>query len=112
MIPAFFLANRRGIARIESTGLSVTTTEVTYNFRDHEFMRIPFAELFIVRLNQAIPTSTTGTLPVKFGSYQVKGYNNANLTVADLRGTGIYIAYFDSASGYLQLVASFATPTT
>ena len=61
-----------------------------------------------VKLAQAIPTGTTGTLPILFetnGATQaVTKYNGAPLTVADLPGTGIYQFWFERDTNTLQLM--------
>ena len=109
MIPAYFMANINGIPRIESTGVAVGTDSVVFNFRSHNYIRRPFNGLVLVRLNQAIPTGTTATLPIVFNSgnansQPVTTYNGEDLTVADIAGTGVYLFYYDSASSTLQLI--------
>lgn len=107
MIPAYFMANINGIPRIESTGVVVGTDSVVYNFRSHNYIRRPFNGLVLVRLNQPIPTGTTATLPIVFNSgnaQPVTTYGGEELTAADITGTGVYLFYYDSASGTLQLI--------
>lgn len=107
MIPAYYQANIGGIPRIESTGVVVGTENVTFNFRTHNYLRRPFNGIVLVRLSQPIPTGTTDTLPIIFDSgtsQPVTIYNGEALTVADLPGTGVYLFYYDSASGTLQLI--------
>lgn len=107
-IPAFFIANRFGIPRLQSTAVSVSTTAVTYDFRNAGAGN--FAGLVLVNLAQAIPDGTTTTLPVQFGNVQLTRLDNAEVTVADLQGTGIYLAYYDSTSGKLQLLTGLNAP--
>lgn len=109
MIPAYFMANINGIPRIESTGVTVGTESVVFSFRGHNFLRRPFNGIVLVRLNQPIPTGTATDLPIVFNSgatssQAVTTYNGAELTVADFAGSGVYLFYYDSASGTLQLV--------
>jgi hypothetical protein len=109
MIPAYFMANIHGIPRIESTGVVVGTENVTFSFRSHNFLRRPFNGIVLVRLNQPIPTGTATDLPIVFNSggtnsQTVTTYNGVDLTVADFAGTGVYLFYYDSASGTLQLI--------
>lgn len=104
MIPAYFMANIGGIPRIESTGVVVGTESVVFNFRSLNYPRRPFNGIVLVRLNQPIPAGTTATLPIVFNSQAVTTYNGEPLTVADVEGTGVYLFYYDSASGTLQLI--------
>ena len=104
MIPAYFMANIGGIPRIESTGVVVGTESVVFNFRSLNYPRRPFNGIVLVRLNQPIPEGTTATLPIVFNSQAVTTYNGEPLTVADVAGTGVYLFYYDSASGTLQLI--------
>ena len=104
MIPAIFMANRGGIPRVESTGVVVGTESVVFSFRTLNYQRSPFNGRVLVRLNQPIPTGTTATLPIVFNSQAVTTYNGEPLTVADVAGTGVYLFYYDSASGTLQLI--------
>jgi hypothetical protein len=104
MIPAIFMANRGGIPRVESTGVVVGTESVVFSFRTLNYQRSPFNGIVLVRLNQPIPTGTTATLPIVFNSQAVTTYNGEPLTVADVAGTGVYLFYYDSASGTLQLI--------
>lgn len=107
MIPAFYLANRLGIPRIESVGVDISTTELTFSFRQHQYSSSPFKGLLIVHLS-AVPVGVEPSLPVKFGSINLKGFNSANITVENLSGEGIYLVYYDSTKGLLQLVSGYA----
>lgn len=105
MIPAIFMANIGGIPRVESTSVVVGTESVVFSFRTLNYPRVRnFNGIVLVRLNQPIPTGTTATLPIVFNSQAVTTYNGEPLTVADVAGTGVYLFYYDSASGTLQLI--------
>jgi hypothetical protein len=104
MIPAKFMANIGGIPRIESTGVTVGTESVVFSFRSLNYPRTHFNGIVLVRLNQPIPTGTTATLPIVFNSQAVTTYDGEPLTVADVLGTGVYLFYYDSANGTLQLI--------
>ena len=116
MIPAYYLANKRGIPRIESTGVNVTTTIVEYTFRNHRFLTYDFNGLVLMRLNQTIPTEAedTATIVLNSGTGQVPltTFNGANVTVADIPGTGIYLCYYDQTSNTIQLLTGEITQTT
>ena len=67
----------------------------------------------IVRLNQAIPTGTTTTLPIVFTSgggnpQRLTGFNGADITVAQISGTGIYLCWFEHTTNTLQLLTGIA----
>ena len=107
--PINFLSNRNGIPRIASTSVSVNTADVTFNFNsDFTFSR-NFSGLVLVKLDQSIPSGTTTTLPIIFTSeganpIALTGYNGAAVTVADIKGTGVYLAWHEGQTGILQLV--------
>lgn len=105
MIPAFFMANRSGIPRIESNGVNVTSTSVDFTFRNNRFGTNNFNGIVIVRINNAIPSGTTTTLPITFSSgnnpIPITGINGAAITVADI-GVGVYLFYYDQDSNTLQ----------
>lgn len=111
MIPAIYLANKRGIPRMESTGVTVNTANVAYTFRAHNFTT-EFNGLVIIRINSAIPTGTTGTLPVVFtserGTQQLTTIGGVDVTAADITGTGIYLCYYDQSSSILQVLTGIA----
>jgi hypothetical protein len=104
------LVNRNGIATLDSNGINVSTDAVTYTIRFPFDVNVPFRGLVLVRLNEAIPEGTTGTLPIKLtlGGFtqNVTTYNGDNLTVADLPGTGIYLLYYNRFAGILQLIGA------
>ena len=108
--PIIYLANRGGIPRIESSGVAVNgTTDVRFSFSSDARFFNRFSGLVLIRLNQAVPAGTTATLPISFAlpngpAQPVTGYNGAPVSVADLAGTGIYLAYYDASSSTLQLM--------
>lgn len=108
------MVNVNGLPCINSTGVAVSTSNVTYSFDNSR--EIPFAGLVLVRLQQAVPTGTTGTLPVLFGNVPLTGFNGEPVTAANLSGTGIYVVYYNSRSKLLQLLTGITptatTPTT
>ena len=63
----FTTANKQGIPRIETSGVAVSTTAVTYSLRNANFGR-PWNGLVAVKVSQAVPTGTTGTLPVQINN--------------------------------------------
>ena len=98
--------NKRGIPAVQTRSVSVNADNVVFAFADHAFAGIPFTGLVLVYIAQDVPAGTTGTLPVVFqtnGAVQeVTGYGGG--AVADLAGTGVYLAFYDRGSGLLQLM--------
>ena len=105
----FVWVNRRGSAAIASTGVKVNTTDVVFTFKNHAFVNANYRGTIFVNLRQAIPTGTTGTLPILFetnGATQaVTKYNGAPLTVADVQGTGVYQFWFERNTNTLQMMS-------
>ena len=105
MIPPYFMANINGIPRIESNGVNVTSTSVDFTFRNNRWGTNNFNGIVIVRINNAIPSGTTTTLPITFssgnGQIAITGINGASITVADI-GVGVYLFYYDQDSNTLQ----------
>ncbi len=101
--------NQFGIPTVSSNSVSVGTTQVAFDFTNHPTVGAPFRGLVVVRLNQAIPTDTTATLPIVFTSdgantVSLIGFNGDAITVADIPGTGIYLVFVDSQSNTVQLL--------
>lgn len=100
----FFMANRNGIPRIESTGVSISTTAVTYNFQRNAFYNRNFAGLIIFRLPSY--TAPTTAVPIIFNTdgetQAVTGLNGTPITSAELNQSGIYLAFYDG--NVLQLL--------
>lgn len=104
--------NRRGIYGIASVGTPVVTaTDVTFNFESHPYVNAPYNGILLVRIATAIPTGTTGTLPVFFqtGTNAKRAVTKAGgvpLTAADVPTTGYYLLFYDSNSGVLEVISS------
>ena len=99
--------NINGIPTIKSQAVVVSDTAVTFKFSP-DFDRRPFRGMILVYLSEAIPEGTTTTLPIQFSmagiTSNVTVTGGANVTVADLPGTGIYLVYFDRWADTLQLL--------
>ena len=113
LLPAYINVNRGGIPALSSQSVTVTSTDVQYSFNNHRNFGSPFRGLLIVRLNQPIPSGTTTTLPIVFtslggSSINLKGFDGADITVANLSGTGIYICWYESSTDTLQLLTGIA----
>lgn len=109
VLPTRINVNQLGIPTISSNSVSVSTTQVSFDFNSHRTVGQPFRGIVVVRLNQSIPDGTTDTLPIVFTSdsantVNLVGFNGSNITVADIPGTGIYLVFVDSQSNTVQLL--------
>jgi hypothetical protein len=109
LLPFNINVNMGGIPCLRSTAVTVSTTDVRFDFNAHRNVGRPFVGLVIVQLAQAIPTGTTTTLPIIFTTEQgnpanLTTYNGDNVTVADIAGTGVYLVFVDTQSGIVQLL--------
>lgn len=102
--------NSQGIWGIESQGApTVTATDVTFNFESHPNVNTPYNGLLLVNITTAIPSGTTGTLPIFFktgnrAAREVTKGSGAPLTVADISGTGYYMFFYNYRTGILRAV--------
>lgn len=111
LLPTYINVNQFGIPALRSNGVTVSTTQVAYDFNNHRNVGRPFRGIIIINLAQTIPTGTTGTLPIVFTSdgsnaKTLTGYNGDPITAADITGTGIYLVWYESQSDTLQLVSN------
>lgn len=109
ILPPFINVNVNGIPALSSLSVNVTTAQVAFDFNNHRNVGAPFRGLLIIRLAQAIPTGTTGTLPIVFTSsggdaQPLTTYNGDAVTAADITGTGVYLVWFESSTNTLQLL--------
>lgn len=106
---AFTFVNRRGSAAISTTGVKVNTDNVVFSFANHAFVNAWYRGTLFVDLAQAVPTGTTGTLPVLFETNgvtkAVTKFNGDALTAADIPGTGVVQLWFDRQTDTLQLMS-------
>ena len=110
LLPAYINVNRAGIPALRSTAVTVTANDVRFDFNSHPNVGRPFAGLVVGNIAQAIPAGTTDTLPIVFTT---NGGNAANVvlngginaTVADYKGTGIYLVWVETQSGIVQVIS-------
>ena len=104
----FSWVNRRGSAAIGSTGVQVNTDNVVFTFKDHAFVNANYRGTIFVNLMQAIPTGTTGTLPILFETNgTTQAVTNFYLVVFfffDVAGTGVNQFWFERDTNTLQLM--------
>lgn len=109
LLPLNINVNRGGIPCLRSTAVAVNTADVRFDFNSHPNVGRPFVGLVIVQLAQPIPAGTTDTLPVIFTTdsgnpANVTTFDGANVTVADISGTGVCLVWVDTQSGTVQLL--------
>lgn len=109
-ISPIFRCNRNGIPMIASKSVTVGIEDVRINFNSHPFAGVNFTGFFVVKLSQVIPAGTTTALPIVFttdgnNAINLTTYNNANVTVADITGTGIYLCFYDASDNVVQLIS-------
>ncbi len=101
--------NTNGVPLLRTTGVTVSADTVDYALG---FRRIPPVGYLTINIADAIPDGTTGTLPVRFtlngNTRNLTFFGGANVTAADLVGTGIITLFYDFFSGTLQLVSPLA----
>lgn len=109
LLPFNINVNVNGIPALRSNAVSVSATEVRFDFNSHRNVGRPFVGIVVVQLAQAIPDGTTTTLPVVFttdggNAANLTTYNGENVTVADIAGTGIYLVWVNTQTGDVQLL--------
>ena len=109
LLPAYINVNQTGIPALRSISVTVGTNDVRFEFNNHRNVGAPFRGLLIVSLAQAIPTGTTTTLPIVFTSgggsvASLTTFNGDPVTVANITGTGVYLAWYESQTDTLQLL--------
>lgn len=110
VLPFRINTNVNGIPPISSRSVSVNTAgdTVSYDFLNHPTTGGTYCGWITVRLAQAVPTGTADTAQVVFtteggNAIPLLGYDGAPATVANLRGTGVYLVWYEGTSRYLQL---------
>lgn len=99
-------SNTNGIPYLRTIGISVTADTVDFSLG---FRRIPAVGYLTVNIADAIPTGTTGTLPVRLtlngNTRNITYFGGNNVTVADLTGTGVITIFYDWYNGLLQIIS-------
>lgn len=97
--------NVSGIPYLSTTNVTVTDEAVNFALG---FRRIPPVGYLTVRVTSAIPTGTTGTLPVQLTlngtSRPLTFFDGTPVTAADITGTGILTVFNDRFNGILQML--------
>ena len=97
--------NTQGMPYLQTTNVTVSTSAVDFSLG---FRRIQPVGLFAVRISNAIPDGTTGTLPVSLSlngtSRPLSFFGGDAVTAADLPGTGVILVFNDRYNNILQLI--------
>lgn len=109
ILPTWINVNVNGIPALSSQSVTVGTSQVAFDFKNHRTINGPFRGILVIRLQQTIPTGTTTTLPIVFTSdggnvQEVTTFNGDAVTVADIPGTGVYLFWYESQTNTLQML--------
>lgn len=103
---ARIITNINGIPYISVRSINVTTENVNLNLG---FAPIQPVGYITIRVGSAIPTGTTGTLPIQItlngGTRLLTTFGGTGVTAADIAGTGVLTVFYDRFNDILQLVS-------
>lgn len=106
ILSPYIWSNRNGIPRLEATGVTVSTTAVTFSFQNHPFLNVPFAGLILFKLPSF--TAPTTAVPIVFDTngktQNLTKLGGDNVTSSDINQSGVYLAYYEN--GNLQLMTN------
>jgi len=101
--------NLNGVPYLRTTSTNVGTDAVDFSLG---FRSVPAIGYMTIKISDAIPEGTTGTLPIQFtmnGSTRTLTYfGGASVTAADLASTGVILVWYNWYDSTLQLVAPTA----
>ena len=101
--------NVNGVPYLSTSNVTVTDTAVNFELG---FRRIQPVGYFTVRIANAIPDGTTGTLPVNLTLNGVTRaltfFDGTPVTAADITGTGVITVFNDRFNGILQITSAMA----
>lgn len=101
--------NVNGVPYLSTSNVTVSDTAVDFALG---FRSISPVGYFTVRIANAIPTGTTGTLPVMLTlngvSRALTFFDGTPVTAADLTGTGVITVFNDRFNGILQITSALA----
>lgn len=104
--------NVSGIPYLLANGVSVTAESVDFSLG---FRRIPKVGKVAIRIANAIPEGTTGTLPVRITlngtTRNLTFFGGDNVTAADLSGAGVIEVWVDYFNGIYQLTSALPPAT-
>lgn len=90
--------------------VQVNSDNVTLELPNGAYRNRPYVGGFYINLRTAIPSGTTGTLPVLIGTNgdtrPLVTYNGTAVTVGNLAGTGIYLIHYNKYTNEVFLVSN------
>ena len=108
----FNRVNINGVPCLESKGVTVSTTAVTFNFNAQAWPNRNFSGLIAIRIDDTYEAPESA-LPIQFNVPSVAGtvipltkFGGVAVTSTDLATTGILLVFYDRQHGELQLVSS------
>lgn len=107
MLNPFTTANKQGVPRIETKGVNVSTTAVSFIVDPYHSYVQNWNGLVSFKISQTIPTGTTGTLPVLINNQPLVTFGGVALTASDLlvgSGTGVLVCWWESATNTLEVI--------
>lgn len=103
---AILATNTDGVPYLATTGVTVGTEAVDFSLG---FRSIKRAGYLTLRISDAIPAGTTGTLPVRFTlngqTRTLTSFGGVAVTAADLTGAGVISVFYDWFDGILQVMS-------
>lgn len=101
--------NVNGVPYLSTNNVTVKDTTVDFSLG---FRRIQPVGYLTIRITDAIPTGTTGTLPVTLTLNGVTRaltfFNGTPVTVANITGTGVITVFNDRFNDVLQITSALA----
>ena len=98
--------NANGIPYLRTTGVTVGSDSVDFALG---FRRIPSMGYLTINVSDAIPTGTSGTLPVRLTlngqTRALTSFGGIAVTAADLTGAGVILVFYDFFNGVLQVMS-------
>ena len=99
--------NVTGVPYLSTTNVTVTDTAVDFALG---FRRLPPVGYLTIRIQNATPEGTTGTLPVTITlngvSRALTFFDGTPVTAADITGTGVITIFNDRFNGILQITSA------
>ena len=102
-------SNVEGIPYLRTRSVTVGTEAVDFSLG---FRRIPAVGYMTINIANAIPTGTTGTLPIRFtlngNTRTLTNFGGYPVTAADITSTGVILVWYNFFDGTLQIISPTA----
>lgn len=104
----YYIGNRGGIPVVNATP-TVGTADVQISLPNNVFRFLGAKGIVVVELATAVPTGTTGTLPilaeVNGQTRPITNASGAGVTVTELGSTTTFVLFFDKPENKLQILS-------